>query len=74
MQNNPHDGTVHDDTFAAPHDLDVERAVLGHLLTHTQAADDILAELSPADFFRHAHQLVFRAMQELHGRGEATGT
>ncbi|RRG18142.1 replicative DNA helicase [Weissella viridescens] len=54
--------------LSAPQDIKAEQAVLGSILLSTDPTD-LLAQVSsiltPADFFRTAHQLIFRAMLNL---------
>lgn len=54
-----------------PHDLDAERAVLGSVLIDPAAMVDALELVTPADFYRQAHALIFRAMTTLYGDGQA---
>ncbi len=54
-----------------PHNLDAERAVLGGLLIDADALPRARELLSPADFYRTAHGLVFEAMVALFERNEA---
>ncbi|MDH6145961.1 MULTISPECIES: replicative DNA helicase [Kitasatospora] len=58
-----------------PHDLDAEQAVLGAMMLSTAAISDIVATLNgPGDFYRPAHQVIYRAILDLHDRsgGETT--
>lgn len=45
-----------------PHDLEAERAVLGAIFVRPSAFREVADLLGPDDFFRSAHQLVYRAM------------
>jgi replicative DNA helicase len=57
-----------------PQDLDAERAVLGSILINNDAVFTALEDLTPEDFYRPAHQLVFRAMTELATKSEPVDT
>lgn len=60
------------DERTVPADLAVEEALIGAMLLSRDAcAAAVEAELSPADFYRPAHQLVFGAIAELYAAGEA---
>ena len=48
-----------------PHSLESERATLGAALLHDTAADYLAHRLTPATYFRRAHQTIFRAILEL---------
>lgn len=56
--------------MVAPHDLNVERALLGAILTRESALDTVIDTLEPDDFFREAHRLIYRAMVELRHNSE----
>src|SRR3954452_13843858 len=58
--------------FSPPHDLEAEQSVLGAvLLSDTTLPALIIDEnVQPEDFYREAHARIFRAMLELHARGE----
>ncbi len=51
-----------------PQDVDAERAVLGAIFFDVRS-DSAMVEaqaiLEPADFYRQAHQTIFKAMQQL---------
>src|SRR3954468_3102989 len=53
-----------------PHSLDAERSVLGGILIDNQAVDAALEQLTPEDFYRDAHRLVFEGMMALQEAGE----
>jgi len=53
-----------------PQNLDAERGVLGGCLLDAEVIDDVIAMLRPEDFYRDAHQIMFRRIIELRGRGE----
>ncbi len=48
-----------------PHDLDAERAVLGGILVDNAQFYEAAKRVRPTDFFRHAHALVYRAVETL---------
>lgn len=52
-----------------PHDLPLERLVLGAVLVHGELYPDVASRLRDTDFFRDAHQRMFRAMAALAERG-----
>ena len=56
-----------EDDFAAPdpHDTHAEQAVLGAMLLSAAAAAGCLSALSPDDFYRPSHQLIFAAIRTL---------
>lgn len=51
-----------------PAAVEAEQAVLGGLLLQPDAWDRVADQLVEADFFRHDHQLIFRAITELQSR------
>lgn len=53
-----------------PQNLEAERGVIGAILQHDAAMNDVAAVLTPEDFFRESHGLIYRAMAEVAGRGE----
>ncbi len=53
-----------------PHNEDAERSVLGAVLLDNAVLDELASQLSPKDFYREGHRHIFRAMAELHQRGE----
>ncbi len=53
-----------------PQDIEAERAVLGSVALHNEAVHTALELLEDQDFYRPAHQLVFRAMSTLAQRSE----
>ncbi len=52
-----------------PHNLDAERGVLGGILVDNNVLPEVVRFLAVDDFYRDAHQVVYRAMLELHGAG-----
>jgi replicative DNA helicase len=57
-----------------PQDVDAERAVLGSIMISNEAVFSALEELTPEDFYKPAHQIVFRAMTELATKSEPVDT
>jgi replicative DNA helicase len=53
-----------------PHSIEAEQAVLGGLLLDTQAWDQVGDSVSPEDFYRPDHRLVFEAIAELAGEAK----
>lgn len=51
-----------------PAAVEAEQAVLGGLLLQPDAWDRVADQLVETDFYRHDHQLIFRAIAELQGR------
>lgn len=54
-----------DFTSPDPHDIAAEQAALGAMLLSAAAAAACLSALSPDDFYRPAHQLIFTAIRAL---------
>lgn len=52
-----------------PQATDIEERVLGSLLTFTEDADQIFSTLTPSDFYRPSHRLIFETCFELYSRG-----
>lgn len=48
-----------------PHSIEAEQSVLGGLMLDNQTWDVVADTLIDQDFYRHDHQLLFRAMQKL---------
>lgn len=53
-----------------PQDVDAERAVIGSILLSSSALDDCAEILNPGDFYRPAHEAIFRAALAVQGRQE----
>ncbi len=53
-----------------PNDVLAEQSVLGSMLWSAEAVAEMAGTLQPQDFYRPAHQTVFRAMLDLYGHGE----
>src|SRR5690606_31309173 len=56
-------------TRVPPHSVEAEQAVLGGLMLLPAAMDVVAGLLTEADFYRREHQLIFRAMRDLHAKG-----
>jgi len=54
-----------------PQNLEAEQAVLGAVLIDNESVVKALEVLRDEDFYRESHRVIFRAMLELSGRGEA---
>lgn len=52
------------------YDEGAERAVLGAVLVRNEALDEVLEMLEPEHFRRAAHAGLYRAMREIHGKGQ----
>ncbi|WP_373841523.1 replicative DNA helicase [Limosilactobacillus sp.] len=48
-----------------PHDIEAEKAVLGAAFLSKNALADAMEYLQPADFYKRAHQIIFKKMMEL---------
>ncbi len=48
-----------------PHSLEAEQAILGGLMLDNSAWDQIADSITEEDFYRHDHQLIYRAIAEL---------
>ena len=53
-----------------PQNLDAEESLISAILLDNTTLLDILDILSPADFYKSAHQIIFEAVTELFNRGE----
>ena len=53
-----------------PHSLEAEQGLLGALLTDTEVVHEVVGRVGPDDFYREAHQEVFRAIVALYERNE----
>jgi replicative DNA helicase len=58
--------------LAPPHNLEAEQSVLGTVLLSDTALPALIIDerIQPEDFYRESHGRIFRAMLELHTRGE----
>lgn len=55
----------------ATHDLDAERSVLAGMMLNRQRIHDATEIVQPAHYYRPAHELIHRAIVDLHNRGDA---
>jgi replicative DNA helicase len=62
-----HDGPV---DRVPPSNLDAEQSVLGGMLLSRAAIADVADVLDPADFYRPAHETIYRAILAMHADGE----
>lgn len=53
-----------------PQDIEAEQAVLGAIFLDADALVEAMALIEPQDFYRRAHQIVFRSMIALNDRNE----
>jgi len=53
-----------------PQDIDAERSVLGAMLLDESAVSEVLALLTPEDFYRPSHAKIFEAVTALFSRNE----
>ena len=54
-----------------PQNIDAEKAVLGSIFLSTDALVESMEFLEPDDFYKHAHQIIYKDMVELNDRDEA---
>ena len=54
-----------------PQNLEAERCVLGGVLLDNQVMHEIAQFLTPDDFYREAHQVIYRAIRDLYDQGKA---
>lgn len=54
-----------------PHSLEAEQSVLGGILLNNKAIPEVAELISPDDFYREAHSLIFQAMINLYQSGSA---
>ena len=55
-------------TELAPHNTELERAVLGAIFTAPEQLSEIATILKPSDFFEKRHRIIFQAMLAMNGR------
>lgn len=53
-----------------PYNLEAEQAVLGSILMERDAVTVVMEQVYPEDFYKEAHQVIYRAMLSLEGKGE----
>ncbi|MBE6466328.1 replicative DNA helicase [Denitrobacterium detoxificans] len=51
-----------------PHNIEAEQSVLAACMLNQEAIDEVASKLIPENFYRPAHQIIFRSMCELHAR------
>nr|SFZ86900.1 Replicative DNA helicase [SA14-24] [Loigolactobacillus rennini] len=54
-----------------PQNIEAEQAVLGAVFLNPEAVVEVMEFVTPADFYRRAHQLIFQAMVDLNDASEA---
>jgi replicative DNA helicase len=58
------------DTMTPPQDIDAERSVLGALMLSREVISDVTEILSGPEFYRPAHETIFRTILAMVGRGD----
>ena len=53
-----------------PHNLEAEQSLLGSILTDPDVLNEIIDILTPDDFYRPEHAIIFKCMLELYEKGE----
>lgn len=53
-----------------PHNLEAEQAVLGSMLIDREAVYAAMEVLVPEDFYKEAHQVIYRTLLDVEARGE----
>lgn len=56
-----------------PQNIAVEQSLLGSVLLYNEAFDDVDPLVSPEDFYRDTHQIVWREIRELRLVGKPVG-
>ena len=64
FRQDPHDARI-EQLRVPPNSIEAEQAVLGGLMLAPEAYDRINDKLTPNDFYRRDHQLIYRAIGEL---------
>jgi replicative DNA helicase len=54
-----------------PFDVAAEKAVLGAMILSSRAIEEVVEILEPADFYRPAHETIYRTLVDLHNASEA---
>jgi replicative DNA helicase len=54
-----------------PQNLEAERSVLGGILLDNEVLHDVIGFLGVEDFYRDAHQVIYRAIRDLYDLGKA---
>lgn len=58
------------DTYLPPQSIESEESLLGAILIDNSVFNEVVEILGPDDFYRGAHQEIFKAMLELSGKSE----
>ena len=53
-----------------PHSQEAELSVIGGVLLHNEALDEVLDLITPGDFYTEAHEIVFAALVKLNEHGK----
>jgi replicative DNA helicase len=54
-----------------PHNVEAEQSLLGSMFLSSDAVENCLAIVEAEDFYRQPHQKIFKAVRDLHLRGDA---
>jgi replicative DNA helicase len=54
-----------------PQNLEAERSVLGGILLDNDVMHDVMTFLGAEDFYRDAHQVIYKAIRDLYDLGKA---
>ena len=57
-----------------PQNLEAERGVLGSILLDNEVLHDVIPLLSPDDFYRDAHQAIYKVVRALYDEGKPVDT
>lgn len=66
-----HDFNEQADGQQPPFDLDAEKALLGDMISSRRSTEDVAELLEPHEFYRPAHETIYRTIVELHSHGES---
>jgi replicative DNA helicase len=69
--NTEYDMPPTDDQAEPPFDLAAEQSVLGAMILSDRAGEEIVEILQPEDFYRPAHETIYRVLVDLHTTGVA---
>ena len=58
------------DQIAPPQDIDAERSTLGALMLSREVFQDVTDLVTGQDFYRPAHETIYRTILEIHAKGE----
>ena len=53
-----------------PHNLEAEESVLGSMMLSAEAIAAVIEVVKPEDFYRSAHERIYRSCLDLYGKGE----